>query len=73
MSKACPEFDEGYGEEMYVVSFIERHQADVIEKILKHCDLWKDKAPRRPPTEEDLRAAATTEEPYYDYTFLEPA
>jgi hypothetical protein len=55
---------------MYVVSFIEHHQADVIEKILKHCDLWKDKAPRRPPPEE---AAATTEEPYYDYTFLEPA
>jgi hypothetical protein len=44
-----------------------------IEKILKHCDLWKDKVPRRPSPEEDLRAAATTEEPYYDYTFLKPA
>jgi hypothetical protein len=61
------------GEEMYVVSFIERHQMDAIEKILKHGDLWKDKVPRRPPPEEDLRAAATTEKPYYGYTFLEPA
>jgi uncharacterized protein YqcC (DUF446 family) len=70
MSKTCPEPAEECGEEMYVMSFIERHQMDVIEKILKHCDLWKDKAPRRPPPEE---AALTTEEPYYDYTLLEPA
>jgi hypothetical protein len=55
---------------MYGVIFIERHQADVLEKILKHCDLWKDKIPRRPAPEE---AAAATEEPYYGYTFLETA
>jgi hypothetical protein len=66
--KPCP--DEGCGKEMYGVSFIERHQMNVIEKILKHCSLWKDKVPRRPPPEE---AAAITEEPYYDYRFLEPA
>jgi hypothetical protein len=56
---------------MYVVSFIECHQLDVIEKILKHCDLWKDKIPRKPPPEEETSAA--TEEPYYDFPFLEPA
>jgi hypothetical protein len=56
---------------MYVVSFIERHQTDVIKKILKHCDLWNDKVPRPPP--EVLRAATIEGEPYYGYTFFKPA
>lgn len=35
---------------MKIVAFIEkRDQADVIEKILKHCDLWHQPASRAPP------------------------
>jgi hypothetical protein len=30
---------------------IERHQPDVIEKILRHCNLWKEEPPRPPPPE----------------------
>ncbi len=38
------------GGKMAVVSFIEkRDQADVIEKILKHCGLWDRPASRAPP------------------------
>ena len=33
---------------MKVISFIEPPQEDVIEKILKHCDLWEEPA-RGPP------------------------
>jgi hypothetical protein len=36
---------------MKVISFIERHRTDVIEKILKHCGLWKETPPRAPPVE----------------------
>ena len=25
-----------------IISFIERYQSDVIEKILRHCNLWKE-------------------------------
>jgi hypothetical protein len=31
--------------------FIERHQSDVIEKILRHCGLWKETPTRAPPME----------------------
>jgi len=34
---------------MAVVAFIEPPQADVIEKILQHCGLWRSSAPRAPP------------------------
>jgi hypothetical protein len=37
------------GGEMKFISFIEKHQADVIEKILKHCDLWHGRHNRGPP------------------------
>ena len=36
---------------MKVVSFIEPPQADVIEKILRHCELWSPATPRPPPGE----------------------
>ncbi|MBN1575453.1 MAG: transposase, partial [Chitinispirillaceae bacterium] len=36
------------GGTMKVLSFIERHQSDVIEKILRHCGLWKEFPPRAP-------------------------
>lgn len=35
---------------MAVVAFIEPPQADVIEKILHHCGLWRSAAARAPPT-----------------------
>ena len=34
---------------MKIISFIEKRQTDVIEKILKHCDLWIDPRNRGPP------------------------
>ena len=37
------------GGEMKIISFIEKHQAGVIEKILKHCGLWIDPRDRSPP------------------------
>ena len=37
------------GAEMKIIAFIERHQADVIEKILRHCGLWEDASARGPP------------------------
>ena len=36
------------GGTMKVIGFVERYQADVIQKILRHCGLWND-APARPP------------------------
>jgi hypothetical protein len=33
---------------MKIISFIERHQTEVIEKILRHCGLWEEEA-RAPP------------------------
>ena len=39
---------------MKVVSFIEPHQAEVIEKILKHCGLWQDRTSRAPPDVDGL-------------------
>jgi Putative transposase len=40
------------GGEMKIISFIERHQSEVIEKILKHCGIWNEQPARGPPTEE---------------------
>ena len=34
---------------MKVVAFIESRQADVIERIMRHCGLWHPSAPRPPP------------------------
>ena len=39
------------GGEMKIISFIERHQSEVIEKILKHCGMWQDESARAPPEE----------------------
>jgi hypothetical protein len=58
----CPEC----GEEMRIISFINKKQTDVIEKILKHCDLWKDKKPRPPPKEPVFE-----EEIMYDSKFFD--
>jgi hypothetical protein len=40
-----------------IFRFIETHQADVIERILKHCNLWiepRDRGPPVTPTDNDL-------------------
>jgi hypothetical protein len=42
---ACPKC----GGVMKVVAFIEPTQAEVIEKILRHCGLWQEPASRAPP------------------------
>ena len=42
---ACPEC----GGQMKVVAFIDPPQTEVIEKILKHCDLWRGSSARPPP------------------------
>ena len=42
---ACPQC----GGEMKIVSFIDPPQEAVIEKILRHCGLWKASSPRGPP------------------------
>jgi hypothetical protein len=34
---------------MKIIAFIERRQADVIEKILRHCRLWEESSARAPP------------------------
>ena len=57
------------GSTMKIISLIE--DAPVIEKILRHCELWKEPAPRPPP--KIVAATVAETEPYYDYTFVEPA
>jgi hypothetical protein len=54
------------GGEMRIVSFIE--EASIIRKILKHCGLWKEQAPR-PPLEG--KPPPEVEEPKFDYGFFE--
>ena len=39
---------------MTVVSFIQPPQAEVIEKILRHCGLWQDRTSRAPPDVDGL-------------------
>jgi hypothetical protein len=35
---------------MKIIALIERHQTEVIEKILRHCGLWEEQAARAPPS-----------------------
>ena len=37
------------GSEMAVMAFIDPPQGEVIERILRHCGLWRGSAPRPPP------------------------
>jgi hypothetical protein len=46
---------------MKIVSFIE--EDEVIRKILKHCNLWKEPQPKPPP---QIKAAAVTETGPYE-------
>ena len=45
---ACPKC----GGQMKVIAFIEPPQAEVIEKILRHCGLWNPPLPRPPPADD---------------------
>ncbi len=57
--------------EMKIVSLIDgKKQPNVIEKILKHCELWKDKISRSPPRKEKLHIIEPKES-LYDYTFFD--
>ena len=57
------------GGDMKIISFIEKRQTDVIEKILKHCHLWKE----RPPPKTKLPEMAThgNHEWQYDYSLFD--
>jgi len=35
---------------MKIIAFIERHQTEVIEKILRHAGLWDEASARAPPS-----------------------
>ena len=39
------------GEQMKIISFIERNQKEVIEKILRYCGLWEEESARAPRVE----------------------
>jgi hypothetical protein len=53
---------------MKIVSFIE--EDDVIRKILKHCNLWKEPV-ERPPPQKSIAQPLSVAEPALDYTFFE--
>jgi len=38
------------GSPMRIIAIIERRQTEVIEKILRHCGLWKESPARGPPS-----------------------
>ncbi len=42
------------GGEMKIISFLDPPKNEVIEKILRHCGLWKASAPRGPPDPMDV-------------------
>jgi Putative transposase len=44
------------GAEMKIIAFLERHQTEVIEKILRHCGLWEEGPARGPPGAEERTA-----------------
>jgi hypothetical protein len=48
------------GSEMKVIAFIDPPQGEVIEKILRHCGLWRESAPRPPPVVASWRVWSTT-------------
>jgi len=50
------------GGTMKIVSFIDKCQPEVVEKILRHCGLWE-KAESRPPP---VKSTVAEPEPYYD-------
>jgi hypothetical protein len=63
----CPDC----GGTMKLISFIEHsRQPDVVQKILRHCGLWKDRPKRGPPKAAIARHPAEPAELVYDDTFF---
>ncbi len=56
------------GGTMPIISFIEKNQDAVIEKILRHCGLWKVAPPRPPP---EPQPSDPFEERALDYGFFD--
>jgi hypothetical protein len=50
-----------------IISFIDKCQADVVEKILRHCGLWKEAVSRPPP----VVSRVAEQEPNYDYSYFD--
>jgi hypothetical protein len=64
----CPKCDG----EIRIVAFIE--EKEVVEKILRHCDLWKDHKPRPPPASSmllNLLPPVPAERTILNYNFFE--
>jgi len=59
----CP----GCGGEMKIVSFIEKCQPAVVEKILRHGGLWKEVVSRPPPAVSRVAEG----EPGYDFGYFD--
>ena len=59
----CPDC----GGEMKVIRFIDKCQADVVEKIVRHGGLWKNAASRPPPVVGSVAERA----PSHDYGYFE--
>ena len=59
----CPEC----GGEMKIISFIDKCQTEVVEKILRYCGLWKE-AVSRPPA---VVSRVAEGDPNYDYGYFE--
>jgi hypothetical protein len=52
---------------MKIISFIEKCQPAVIEKILRHCGMWNEKKQRPPPQKKPVMI----KEPSLDYEFID--
>lgn len=55
------------GGQMKIISFIEKFQPIIIEKILKHCGMWKETVQRPPPHKE----LTVIKEPSLDYKLFD--
>ena len=55
------------GGKMKIISFIEKCQPAVIERILRHCGMWKETVQRPPPT----KKPTAIKEPSLDYEFFD--
>ncbi len=64
---ACPKC----GGEMKVVAFIEPPQADVIEKIMRHCGLWQAHTPRPPPVDSPPPATQPAADESREWTYVD--
>jgi len=49
------------------ISLIDKCQPEVVEKILRHCGLWKEAVSRSPP----VKSTVAEPEPCYDYGYFD--